>query len=76
MSEINDLREKVGDLQVGVARLEERVASQGSTIDAMRSELRPLVKMGERWKAIVGIAMTLAATVGAWISEMIQRMTR
>lgn len=72
MSDLSDLREKVYDLQESNARLEERVASLTTSVDALRVQLNPLIVSVAKGKGYLAAVALVSAAIGASIKQVFE----
>lgn len=75
MSELVDLREKVTDLMVATARLEEQVTTLTTTVSALQTKLEPLIGAVNKGKGyMAGIAIA-GAVIGGSVRDLFSYFT-
>lgn len=77
MSELSDLRERVSNLEVTVARLEEGQVGVKSAVESLTTRLEPLIKTVTQAKAyLAGAAVAIAIVsqgtrdIADWVTKL------
>lgn len=71
MTEMSELREKVHDLEVTVARLDERVGHLVDAVDALITQTNPLVAAVAKGKGYIAAVALVAAALGGGLRELV-----
>lgn len=70
MTEISELREKVHDMQVNVARLEERVSVLITSVDSLATRMNPIAAAVQKGKGYVAAVAIVCAVIGGGVREL------